>query len=153
MATYTCTVTWSRGDAPFEDGKYARRHRWTFDGGVVVPASASPHVVPVPLSDPAAVDPEEAFVASIASCHMLTFLWLACREGFVVEAYDDAPVGTMSPGPRGVPAVTEVVLRPEIRFGGDRRPTPEERARLHERAHDGCFIANSVTTKIRVESP
>src|SRR3972149_5872698 len=100
MATYTATVAWERGAAKFTDNRYPRAHRWTFDGGAVVPASSSPHVVPVPLSDAAAVDPEEAFVASLSSCHMLYFLFFAAKRGFVVDSYVDRPIGHMGKNER-----------------------------------------------------
>ena len=151
MADHRCTVTWERGGAAFADNRYNRAHRWRFDGGAVVPASASPHVVPVPLSDPAGVDPEEAFVAALSSCHMLTFLWLAAKRGFVVDSYADDAVGRMGENAAGREAVTHVVLRPAIRFSGPRTPAESEILDLHHAAHEQCFIANSVTTSVTVE--
>jgi len=151
MGEHRSTVSWARGDARFSDRRYSRAHTWRFDGGAVVPASASPHVVPVPLSDPAGVDPEEALVAALSSCHMLTFLWLAARAGFVVDSYDDDAVGTTGKNAAGRDAVTRVVLRPSIRWSGARLPTDAELAALHHDAHEQCFIANSVTSEIVIE--
>jgi len=149
---HTATIAWRRGEGDFHKGRYSRAHSWRFDGGIAVPASASPSVVPLPLSSAEAVDPEEAFVAAIASCHMLTFLDLARRAGFVVDAYEDEAIGTLAKNERGQRWVSEVVLRPRINFGGDRQPAPAELERLHHEAHDACFIANSVTSAIRVEA-
>lgn len=151
MSQHTATVEWSRGDQPFTDRRYRRMHRWRFDGGAVIDASPSPSVVPVPMSDPAAVDPEEAFVASLASCHMLFFLDLASRTGWVVDDYVDEAAGLLAKNADGRLAMTEVVLRPRVRFGGDRRPDAAEVERLHHEAHALCFIANSVRTEVRCE--
>src|SRR5262245_54561777 len=121
MAEYKAIVTWDRpAGARFTDNRYSRAHRWTFDGGAQVPASSSPHVVPVPLSDPAGVDPEEAFVASLSSCHMLWFLSLAAKRGFVIESYRDEAVGILEKNAEGRPAITRVTLRPAIQFSGDK---------------------------------
>lgn len=152
MSTHLAMVQWQRGDATFSDGRYSRRHAWTFDGGAVIAASPSPDVVPAPWSDPAAVDPEEAYIAAIASCHMLWFLSLAAERGVVIDRYEDAAVGTMARIAPGRQAITEVVLRPRIAFAGERPPTAAEIEALHEAAHDRCFIANSVKTAIRVEA-
>src|SRR5215831_5285008 len=151
MAEYKATVAWQRGGAKFTDGRYSRAHHWRFDGGVDVPASSSPHVVPVPLSDPAAVDPEEAFVAALSSCHMLTFLYLAAKQGFVIDEYRDEAIGTLAKNAAGRQAMTVVTLRPAIRFSGDRMPTAAELDRLHHDSHEQCFIASSVTTDVRCE--
>lgn len=153
MHLHTATVTWSRGEGDFAAGRYSRAHRWGFDGGVDVPASASPHVVPVPLSDPAGVDPEEALVAALSSCHMLTFLHLASKRGMVVERYEDRAEGVMGRIARGRMAVTRVVLRPDIRFAEGHAPSADLLAALHHEAHEQCFIANSVTTEVVVEAP
>lgn len=153
MSAHTATIQWQRGDATFSDGRYSRRHSWRFDGGAVVAASPSPDVVPAPWSDPAAVDPEEAFVAAVASCHMLWFLSIAADRGLVVDRYEDAAVGTMSRVAPGRQAITEIVLRPSIAFAGERVPVAAEIEDLHEAAHARCFIANSVKTAIRVEAP
>ncbi|MEM6646046.1 MAG: OsmC family protein [Bacteroidota bacterium] len=135
------------------DNRYHRAHAWSFDGGVTVPASSPPSVVPVPMSDAAAVDPEEAFVAALSSCHMLWFLSLAARQRFVVERYDDAAEGVMQPDADGRMAITHVWLQPVIVFGGDRQPTPEHVAKLHQQAHARCFLANSVKTVVQVGQP
>ena len=150
MTDCLATVRWRRSGAVFTDNRYSRAHEWRFDGGAVVTASSSPHVVRVPLSDPAAVDPEEAFVASLASCHMLWFLSLAAQAGFVVEEYEDAAVGVLAKNEEGKLAITVVTLRPKVIFAGT-APTDAELARLHERAHEECFIARSVKTELRVE--
>ena len=152
MANHLATVEWacSATGADFVRGRYSREHAWSFDGGVTVAASPAPSVVPAPWSNPAGVDPEEAFVAAIASCHMLTFLWVASREGFAVERYRDEAVGAMTKNERGVPWVSRVTLSPSIAFAGDKRPTDDDLARLHHAAHEGCFIANSVKTEIVV---
>jgi organic hydroperoxide reductase OsmC/OhrA len=150
---HTATVAWRRGEGDFGKGRYSRAHVWRFDGGVEVPGSASPSVVPLPFSKAEAVDPEEAFVAALSSCHMLTFIDVARRAGFVIDAYEDEAVGTMTKNERGALWVSEVVLRPKITFAGDRRPTQEELDHLHHEAHDQCFIANSVKTDVRIEMP
>ena len=151
MSTYTATIRWRRKpDERFIDGRYSRAHSWAFDGGAVVPASSSPSVVRVPFSDPAGVDPEEALVASLSSCHMLFFLDFASRAGFTVDSYMDNAVGVMGKDEEGKDYVATVELRPVIRFSGERRPSPEEIAHLHHRSHDVCFIARSVKTKVSV---
>lgn len=150
MSEYRANLEWKRSGADFARGRYSREHAWSFDGGVTVPASASPHVVPTPWSNPAGVDPEEAFVAAIASCHMLTFLWLASREGFVADAYQDAAVGLMSKNERGVAWVSQVTLHPRITWSGEKRPSAGELERLHHHAHEECYIANSVKTVVTV---
>ncbi len=151
MATYTAEVTWSRNSAPFTDNRYSRAHRWRFDGGADVPASSSPWVVPVPMSDPAGVDPEEALVASLSSCHMLWFLALAARKGLVVDEYEDAASGVLGRDASGKQAMTSVTLRPRTRFSGENRPTPADIASLHHAAHEECFIARSVRCDVRCE--
>jgi organic hydroperoxide reductase OsmC/OhrA len=152
MSEHRATIEWAGGATAgdFLKLRFTREHRWTFDGGVVVEASASPSVVPAPWSSPRAVDPEEAYVASISSCHMLTFLFVAARAGFAVASYRDEAVGVMTKGPAGVAWVSKVTLSPAITYAGDRQPTAEELAKLHHAAHDGCFIANSVKTEIVV---
>ena len=151
MSTHDVTVEWSRGDARFTDNRYSRAHTWAFDGGARVPGSSSPHVVPAPWSDPAAVDPEEAFVASLSSCHMLWFLSIAAQRGFRVDRYVDAATGTMGRNAAGKVAVTRVVLRPQVAFGGDVRPSRDDIAAMHHEAHEQCFIANSVLTEVSCE--
>lgn len=130
--------------------KYSRGHTWRFDGGVAVAASASPHVVRLPYSVEAAVDPEEAFVAAVSSCHMLEFLYLAAKAGFVVDSYSDEAAGKLAKNAEGRESITEVVLRPKTVFVG-KTPSAEALRELHDRAHHGCYIANSVKTDIRCE--
>ena len=151
MGRYTAAITWDRNGASFTDNRYSRAHRWSFDGGVEVPASASPQIVPLPHSVAEAVDPEEAFVASLASCHLLWFLSIAAERGFLVESYRDQASGVLAKNGDGKLAMTEVTLRPRVAFAGERRPSSEERAALHHEAHEKCFIANSVRTKVRCE--
>lgn len=153
MSKHGATIAWQRGDAAFIDNRYSRRHRWRFDGGADVAAAASPHVVARSLTDPAAVDPEEAFVASVASCHMLWFLSLAAEAGWCVDSYDDDAVGHMAPVRPDRPAFTEIVLRPRVVFVGERQPDEQTVAALHHEAHDRCFIANSIKCDVRVEAP
>jgi organic hydroperoxide reductase OsmC/OhrA len=150
MSEYTATIYWQRLGAVFTDQKYSRAHEWRFDGGVTVPGSSSPHVVRVPLSDPSAVDPEEAFIASLSSCHMLFFLSFAAAKGFVVDSYEDQSVGVMAKNEVGKMAMTVVTLRPKVVFSG-KQPTAEELDGLHHRSHDECFIASSVKTDVRCE--
>ncbi|GAC1663189.1 MAG: OsmC family protein [Steroidobacteraceae bacterium] len=144
-------VHWTRGTAVFTDNRYSRAHTWAFDGGVTVPASASPQVVRPPMSVEAAVDPEEALVAALASCHMLWFLSLAAGRGLRVEDYTDAAGGVMGHNAAGRVAMVRVTLRPRARFGGAQHPSREAVVQLHAQAHEECFIANSVTTEVRCE--
>jgi organic hydroperoxide reductase OsmC/OhrA len=144
-------IRWSRGEAVFTDNRYSRGHSWHFDGGVEVPGSSSPYVVRVPLSVEAAVDPEEAFVAAIASCHMLWFLSIAAESGFRVDRYVDEAVGIMGKNTAGKTAVTLVTLHPHATFSGAQLPSHVQIEELHHKAHAECFIANSVTTDIRCE--
>jgi organic hydroperoxide reductase OsmC/OhrA len=150
MSEHTATVVWQRGDQPFTDNAYSRAHRWVFDGGATIEASAAPDVVPLPMSVAENVDPEEAFVASLASCHMLFFLSLAAKKGYVVDSYTDAALGYTGKNSEGRIAVTKVILEPKVSFVGDQVPTAGELEKLHHRAHDLCFIANSVKTEIAV---
>lgn len=152
MSEYVATVEWRRNGAKFTDNRYSRAHSWRFDGGATVSASSSPHVIPAPLSDPKNVDPEEAFVAAVASCHMLWFLSLAAKKGLVVDRYSDDAVGFMEKNEQGKLAITRVALRPQISFAGENRPSPGDVDALHHAAHDRCFIANSVRSEISVES-
>ena len=150
--THTLRVEWKRKpDEAFTDNAYHRAHRWEFDGGAIVRASSSPHIVKVPYSDEAAVDPEEAFVAAVSSCHMLFFLSFAAAKGIVVDAYSDQPVGTMARGSGGHEYIAEVVLRPTVDFGGRPQPKRDLVRALHDEAHEHCFIAHSVASVIRVE--
>ena len=152
MATYTSAVSWTRSETEdFTDNKYSRRHEWKFDGGAVVPASSSPHIVPLPYSDEAGVDPEEAFVACLSSCHMLFFLSFAAQKGFCIDSYVDEAAGVMAKNESGQLAMTKVTLRPKIEFSGENRPTADEVDALHHKSHDACFIANSVKTEVVVE--
>jgi len=152
MSEYRATVAWQRQDAEtFTDARFSRGHRWTFDEGVEVPASASPRVVPLPMSVAAAIDPEEAFVASLSSCHMLTFLYLAAKRGFVVDSYRDEAVGLLAKNEDARLAITRVTLHPAIRFGAGAQPTAADLDTLHHQAHEQCFIAQSVKTEVRVE--
>ena len=151
MSIYHATISWQRGAAAFTDNKYSRAHTWTFDGGIEVPASSSPSVVKVPYSNAQAVDPEEAFVASLSSCHMLWFLSIAAQRGFCVDRYVDAAGGVMSRNEAGKLAMTRVTLRPDVAFAGAKLPTREEILAMHHAAHDECFIANSVTTEVVCE--
>jgi organic hydroperoxide reductase OsmC/OhrA len=147
---HTATVRWLRDGAAFSDRRYSRAHVWSFDGGIDVRASASPLIVRAPFSDANAIDPEEAFVASVSSCHMLFFLDYAAQAKFVVDSYEDTATGTMGKNDAGKDFVEQIVLAPLVRFSGALQPTPEEIGALHHRAHDDCFIANSVKTRISV---
>jgi organic hydroperoxide reductase OsmC/OhrA len=150
MSRHTATISWRGKDEEFVRGRYSREHTWTFDGGIVVPASPSPSVVRPPFSNSAAVDPEEAFVAAISSCHMLVFLHLASQQGLDITAYDDEAVGEMTTNERGAMWVSTVVLSPRIQYRGERVPTDEQVRKLHEDAHHDCFIANSIKTTVRI---
>ena len=147
---YRATVLWRRGDQAFTDNRYSRAHVWRFDEGLEVPASSSPFVVPN-HSLAAAVDPEEAFVASLSSCHMLFFLSFAARAGFQVDSYEDQARGEMAKNEAGKLYVARVTLHPTIVFSGDKRPTEADLAHLHHRSHEECFIANSVKTEVVTE--
>jgi organic hydroperoxide reductase OsmC/OhrA len=151
MSQYSAKISWQRGSADFIDNQYSRAHFWNFDGGIEVPASASPHVVPVPMSLEAAVDPEEAFIAALASCHMLWFLSLAAAQRFCVDRYVDDAVGVLGKNAAGKVAMTTVTLKPRVEFCGEQRPTRAAFEALHHKAHEKCFIANSVTTEVRCE--
>ena len=152
MSIYTATIRWTRtGDGDFAKGQYSRAHEWAFDGGAVVPASPSPHIVPAPWSDTAGVDPEEAFVASLSSCHMLFFVDFARRDGLVINAYVDEAEGVLEKGADGRMAMTRVTLRPRVEWDGE-MPDAAKISDLHHRAHEACFIANSVKTEVTVES-
>jgi organic hydroperoxide reductase OsmC/OhrA len=151
MSQYGAAISWDRGDAAFVDKRYSRAHLWKFDGGSVVRASSSPQSVPVPYSDPSAVDPEEAFVAALASCHMLWFLSIAAKNGFCVQAYRDDAVGVMAKNDRGRLSMTTVNLRPHAAFTSARIPSPEVVRAMHEEAHHECYLANSVTTLVTTD--
>jgi len=142
---------WQRNDGDFLGNRYSRRHLLRFDGGLEVPGSSSPHVVPLPMSDPSALDPEEAFVSSLSSCHMLWFLSIAAKNKFCVDRYFDIASGVMEKNADGKMAMTVVTLRPDVVFSGERQPDREALAQLHHDAHEACFIANSVKTEVRCE--
>jgi organic hydroperoxide reductase OsmC/OhrA len=148
---YRATVKWTRGDAKFTDQRYSRGHTWSFDGGITVPGSSSPLSVRLPFSVAEAIDPEEAFVAAVSSCHMLTFLYVAAKQGFVVDSYDDDALGIMTKNEKGRQWVSKVTLAPAIVFSGDKRPTDAQLEELHHLAHDECYIANSVKSEIVVQ--
>ena len=152
MAEYRADLLWAL--SPGEDfaaNRYSRRHSLRFDGGAELAGSSSPHVVPLPWSDVAAVDPEEMFVASLSSCHMLWFLSLAAKDGWRVDRYEDRAVGVMARNAEQRVAMTVVTLRPKVDFGGERTPAAGEVQALHQAAHHECFIANSVKTEVRIE--
>jgi organic hydroperoxide reductase OsmC/OhrA len=152
MAEYTAALRWQRGaNETFTDQRYSRRHTLHFDGGVVLPGSSSPSVVPLPMSDAAAVDPEELFVAALSSCHMLWFLSLAAARGHVVDVYEDDAIGVMARNAEGRLAMTVVTLRPRVAFAGNDAPDTATLAALHHAAHEACFIASSVKTEVRCE--
>lgn len=151
MSTYTATVVWTRPEgAAFKDNKYSRGHEWRFDGNVTVPASSSPKVVPLPMSKADAVDPEEAFIASLSSCHMLFFLFYAAKGGFVIDRYEDEAIGEMGKNARGAMAMLKVRLRPKITWQGT-EPSAEQLDKMHHSSHESCYIANSVTCDVVVE--
>ncbi len=156
MTTYRADTVWTRGGTSREDflaSRYSRLHALRFDGGADVAGSSSPHSVPLPWSDAAAVDPEEAFVSALSSCHMLFFLAFAAKQGFVVDTYVDAASGTLDKNDEGRVAMTVVTLRPAVVFSDQRRPTRGELEQLHHVSHEACYIANSVKTEVRVEPP
>ncbi|MEZ9998690.1 peroxiredoxin [Vibrio tasmaniensis ZS-17] len=153
MSEYSAVIRWARGDdEAFSDNQYSRGHTWEFDGGVTVPASSSPHVVPLPFSVEANVDPEEAFIAALSSCHMLTFLGIVAKQKYVIDSYVDDAVGVLEEDESGRSSVTKVTLRPDIVFSGSKIPTAKQLDKLHHLAHKNCFIANSVKTEIVVEA-
>lgn len=149
---YVATIQWQKKNTEkFTDGMYSRVHQWIFDGGMKIEASPSPHIVALPMSDPRLIDPEEAFVASISSCHMLFFLSIAARRKFVIEKYEDNAVGIMGENEFGKMAMLSVVLNPEIIFSGNPVPSLETLNEIHCEAHSSCFIANSVKTDIYIQ--
>jgi len=152
MSTHTATIRWQNTGPDFLNRQYSREHTLHFDGGAVVSGSPSPHIVPAPWSNAAAVDPEEAFVASVASCHMLWFLHVAIDAGFEALSYVDEAVGEMTKNEQGKLWISRVILRPRIEWPGARQPTAEEVESLHHRANDECFIANSIKTEVTVEA-
>jgi organic hydroperoxide reductase OsmC/OhrA len=148
MSEHKVTLTWQRGDVEFSYQKYPRDHTWSFDGGHTMLATAAPAY----LGNPANVDPEEAFVASVASCHMLTFLAIACKQKLVLNSYADEAVGFMEKNAEGRLAITRIELRPKLSWGGDRKPSARELEEMHHSAHENCFIANSIKTQVSVAS-
>jgi organic hydroperoxide reductase OsmC/OhrA len=151
MTDIVATVAWQRGaEEAFTDKRFSRGHQWSFDGGLTVRASSSPAVVPR-FSDPAGVDPEEAFVASLSACHMLTFLWVAASKGFVVDSYRDEASGVMAKNAKGKVFISTVTLKPQVVFSGASQPDAGTLAAMHHAAHEDCFVANSVVTEVRVE--
>ncbi|WJG28953.1 OsmC family protein [Vibrio furnissii] len=152
MSQYGATVKWQRQPSEvFHDNQYSRGHEWRFDGGVTVPASASPHIVPLPLSVAENVDPEEAMIAALSSCHMLVFLSIAAKKRYVVESYEDQAIGTLAPNQEGKTALTQVVLRPKVIFSGEKQPSVEMLEKMHHQSHENCFIANSVKTEVTTQ--
>jgi len=151
MSRYTAEILWERGNQAFLDRQYSRKHVWRFDGGLEIPASSSPQVVPLPLSEERAVDPEEAFVAALSSCHLLWFLSIAAKRGFCVDQYRDPAVGLMARNSEGRVAVTVVTLYPQVLFSGAVQPTWEQVLEMHRKAHQECYIANSVKSEVRCE--
>ena len=149
MSDYSVTVIWNRkSEESFIDNKYSRGHNWKFDGGVSVPASSSPHIVPLPYSIEANVDPEEAFVASLSSCHMLFFLSIAAKRKYIIDSYADKAIGVMDTDSVGRLSMTKVTLRPKVTFAGERQPSFEQLEKMHHQSHEQCFIANSVKTEV-----
>ena len=153
MSTYTATIRWTRDPSTdFAKGQYSRAHEWAFDGGLTVPASPSPYVVPAPWNDPHGIDPEEAFVASLSSCHMLFFVDFARRAGFVVDSYVDEAEGVLEKRSDGKMWISRVTMHPRVTFSGNEQPIESDIAELHHKAHETCFIANSVTTEVLVDA-
>lgn len=152
MHTYEATVSWNREGQKFTDNRYSRSHAWRFDGGAQVPASSSPYVVPEPMSVAANVDPEEALVAATSSCHMLFFLSIAAKHGFVIDSYLDRAFGVMGKNSDGKVAMTRITLRPHVAFSGERMPTRQELDAIHHESHEQCYIANSIKAEVVVEA-
>lgn len=151
MAQHLATIEWQLKDGDFSTGRYSRAHTWRFDGGQSVLASASPHIVPLPWSDPQGVDPEEVLIAALSSCHMLSFLWLAAKAGFVALAYSDQATGVLSPNTRGALWLSRVTLQPQVQWQAGNTPDEATELALHHQAHDECFIAQSVKTEVVCE--
>lgn len=152
MSEYMASIIWNRSEHEiFVDNKYSRAHTWEFDGGIRIPASSSPHIVPLPYSVETNVDPEEAFIASLSSCHMLLFLSIAAKKRYVVESYIDNAIGVLEENEEGIVSMTKVTLRPKVMFSIDRIPTRAEIEKIHHLSHEQCFIANSVKTDVRTE--
>lgn len=152
MSEHSLNLTWLRGEQPFLDRRYSRKHSVLFDGGLEVPYSSSPSVVRVPLSDPSAVDPEESLMAALASCHMLWFLDLTARAGFCIDSYRDTVSGEMAKNEHGKLFVAKITLKPEVMFSGEKIPTEEEFQHLQHAAHAECFIANSLRSEVLIQA-
>ena len=152
MTQFVATIGWERGQQDFADQRYSRAHVWRFDGGLTVPASSSPHSVPLPMSDPGAVDPEEALVAAVSSCHMLFFLSIAAQRGFVVDSYLDQAQGILEKNSEGKMALTRITLAPAIAFSAARQPAASELDAMHHAAHDKCYIANSIKAEVTIQA-
>jgi len=150
MSEHKAVINWKRTGPDFLKGRFSREHTWSFDGGLSIPASASPAVVPAPFSNPAGIDPEEALVAAVSSCHMLTFLYFAYREGFQVDSYEDQAVGQTGKNEKGVTWVSSITLQPKIVYSGAKMPLPADEERLHHLAHEQCFVANSIKTPVKI---
>ena len=150
MSIYTANVIWKRGKQVFTDNKYSRAHTWVFDGGCEVPASPSPHIVPLPYSVEENVDPEEAFIASLSSCHMLFFLSIAAKKKLLIDSYDDNAKGILEENSQGQLVMIKIILDPKIIFSKN-APSKEEIQKIHHLAHQQCFLANSVKTEITVK--
>ncbi len=149
--SYNVKIFWEKNlDDAFVDKKYSRAHTWRFDGGIDIPASSSPHVVPLPMSNESAVDPEEAFVAALSSCHMLWFLSIAAEKSYIVESYEDDATGVLRKNGGGKLKMTKVTLKPKVNFSNESAPTRAQLGELHCLAHEKCFIANSVKTKFKL---
>ena len=148
MAEFVATVTWKRDEQPFVDNRYSRGHVWKFDGGLEVPASSSPHSVRVPLSVAENIDPEEALVASVSSCHMLWFLSIAAEAGYVVDSYVDDAFGVMEKNAEGHQWMSKVTLRPIVTFAAGKSPTRPAFDDMHHQAHEVCFVANSIRGQV-----
>ncbi|MFZ6767393.1 OsmC family protein [Undibacterium sp. Di26W] len=151
MHQYQANIAWERGQQVFTDNQYSRAHQWEFDGGLRVPASSSPLSVPLPMSEPGNVDPEEALVAALASCHMLFYLSFVAQRGYVLDRYQDLAVGIMDNNAQGKRAITRIHLRPHESYTGARQPDLQEREELHHRAHEQCYIANSIHAEVIIE--
>lgn len=151
MSEHRATITWNRTGTGFLQTQFSRNHTWEFDGGLRVPATAAPSVVPPPWTNPSALDPEEAFVASLSSCHLLTFLFFAAKAGHQVDSYRDEASGVLAKNERGIPWIARVTLRPRVTYTDGTAPTPEQEHALHEKAHHYCYIANSVKTEVTIE--
>ncbi|MBI3730886.1 MAG: OsmC family protein [Burkholderiales bacterium] len=151
MHQYQAKILWERGEQAFSDNRYSRAHAWEFDGGLVVPASSSPLSVPIPMSEEKNVDPEEALVAALASCHMLFYLFFVAKRGYVVDQYRDLAIGVMDKNAQGKQAITRIHLRPQESYSGDKQPGLQEREELHHMAHEHCYIANSIHAEVIIE--